>query len=147
MIFIGADHAGFKLKEEIKELFNSMNIEFEDLTPDFSEGDDYPDSALKVAEKVVESSSRGIILCGTGIGDSIAANKVPGIRAALCRQKEEAELSRAHNDSNILILSGWFEEKGKLQGIIEAWLNTEFEGGRHERRLTKIKEIEKKYSK
>ncbi|MBC8501008.1 MAG: ribose 5-phosphate isomerase B [Nanoarchaeota archaeon] len=146
-IFLGADHAGFKLKEEVKEVLSSLNIEFEDMSPAFEESDDYPDHALKVTDKVLETGERGILICGTGVGMSIAANKVPGIRAALCRTAYEAELSREHNNTNILVLQGWNIRKDEAEEIIRSWLRSPFEGGRHERRVNKIIDIEKKYSK
>jgi|FLOH01.1.fsa_nt_gi ribose 5-phosphate isomerase B len=147
MLFIGSDHAGFKLKEEVKEILKQENVEFEDLTSEFVDGDDYPDSALKVANKVIETGERGILLCGSGIGDSIAANKVKGIRAALCYNKEEARLSKVHTDANILVLSGWFDKPEDIKDIVDAWLNAEFEGGRHKRRLDKVKQIEENFGK
>ena len=146
-IFLGSDHAGFKLKEEIKVMLKYMSVEFEDLTPEFDKDDDYPDSAFKVAKKVVSNNEKGILLCGTGIGMAIAANKVKGVRAGPCNTKRDALLSRGHNDLNILVLSGWHMRKRKAKKIIETFLNTKFDGGRHQRRIDKIKKIEKKYSK
>lgn len=146
-IYLGADHAGFKLKEDVKKILTSMNIEFEDMSPVFDDQDDYPDHALKVGEKVVKTKGRGIVMCGTGVGINIAANKINGIRAALCRTTHEAELSREHNDTNILVLQGWSTSKDLAEEIIRSWLRSPFEGGRHKRRVDKIKAIEKKYSK
>ncbi|NQU98460.1 ribose 5-phosphate isomerase B [Candidatus Woesearchaeota archaeon] len=146
-IYIGSDHAGFKLKEEIKRLLSSMGWDLEDISPFFDENDDYPDHALIVAKRVVEENAKGILICGTGVGMSIVANKVPGIRAALCHTKKEAKISREHNDANILVLSGWNTRAEDLKEIIETFFTTEFEDGRHERRINKIRDIEKKYSK
>ncbi|MBU1202237.1 MAG: ribose 5-phosphate isomerase B [Nanoarchaeota archaeon] len=146
-VYLGADHAGFKLKEEIKEFLSLKDVSFEDLTPEYVEGDDYPLAALKVCEKVIkDKNSKGIVICGTGIGVSIAANKVAGIRAALCYNHEQMSLSRSHNDANVLALSGYFFNHRYFDDII-FWLNTPFEGGRHERRVNQIKDIEKKYFK
>ncbi|MBU0666152.1 MAG: ribose 5-phosphate isomerase B [Nanoarchaeota archaeon] len=147
MIHIGSDHAGYKLKEEIKKYLTEKNYEFEDLTPKFNEKDDYPDAAQKVAEQVLNKKSKGILICGTGIGMSIAANKVPGIRAALCSSKKAAELAKKHNNSNILVLSGWLDKADNVEEIIETWLKTEYERQRHEKRLEKIRVIEQKFSK
>lgn len=145
-VYLGADHAGYQLKEKVKKVLDTSGVEYEDLSPDFKEGDDYPDDALRVSERVVKEDARGILFCGSGIGMTLAANKVPGIRAGACRDKEAARLSRAHTDTNILVLSGWFEKLSDLKGIVTEWLNTEFEGGRHKRRLDKITGIEEKYS-
>lgn len=142
-VYLGADHAGFKLKLEVKKLLSSLNIPVEDFSPVFKEGDDYPDYAKLVASAVFVNKAKGILICGSGIGMDIVANKFPGIRAALCINKDQARMSREAEDSNILILSQWFIE-GDVKSIIEAWLNNEFEGGRHRRRLDKIEEIEKR---
>jgi len=146
-IYIGSDHAGFKLKEEVKSVLTYLDIIFEDLTPEFQEGDDYPDAAVKVSKKVLENNSKGILICGSGAGITMAANKVPGIRAATAFTEKEAQLMTEHEDANILVLSGWFEDNTKVGSIIGAWLNSAFQGDRHQRRLDKIKEIENKYSK
>ena len=148
-IYLGADHAGFKLKEEIKQTLSFGNIKFEDLTPNYKEGDDYPDVALLVAEKIVEEKNgRGILICGSGIGMSIVANKVPGVRAALVSNSDQLDLSRRHNDANILVLSGWWCKDCDLS-MIKSWFFTHFEGGsgKHQARVNKIKRIEEKYSK
>ncbi|NQT65056.1 MAG: ribose 5-phosphate isomerase B [FCB group bacterium] len=141
-IAIASDHAGFDLKEKIKKLlFDHKIVDFgpEDLAPI-----DYPDTGFKAAKAVSNGNcERGILICGSGIGMSIVANKVPGIRAALCQTKQFAQLSRLHNDSNILILSGRFISEYLAKDIIDVWLETEFEGGRHQRRLDKISDYEK----
>lgn len=142
-IYIGADHAGFKLKLEVKKLLASLKIPLEDFSPVFKEGDDYPDYATLVASAVFVNKAKGILICGSGIGMDIVANKFPGIRAALCINKDQARMSREAEDSNILILSQWFTEDN-LKDILDAWLNSEFEGGRHRRRLDKIEDIEKR---
>jgi RpiB/LacA/LacB family sugar-phosphate isomerase len=141
-IALATDHAGFELKEKIKILLSDHDIvDFgsENLNPI-----DYPDTGLKAAESVSNGScERGILICGSGLGMSIVANKVPGIRAALCQTKQFAQLSRLHNNSNILVLSGRFISEYLAKDIIDIWLNTEFEGGRHQRRLDKISSYEK----
>lgn len=145
IISIGSDHAGFERKEEVKNILKNLNIEIMDEgTFDDKKSVDYPDIAKKVAEKISRGKvSWGILLCGTGIGISIAANKFPNIRAALCYNKEAARLSRAHNDSNILVLPGRLDMGDKLEDIVKIWLETEFEEGRHLERIKKIKNLEK----
>lgn len=143
---IASDHGGFELKQHIKEILEEMNIEYEDLGPLACESVDYPDFALPVAERVATGEfTRGILVCGTGIGMSIAANKVPGIRAALCHDTFSAQATREHNDSNILALGERVVGKGLAEKIVKIWLTTEFAGGRHQKRVEKIIEIEEKY--
>lgn len=142
MIILGSDHAGFDLKEYIKEYLKKLKIEYEDYGTYSSDSVDYPDIALKVAKKVA-NKNKGILICGTGIGMSIVANKIKGVRAALCHNEYEAEMSRAHNDSNILVLGGRILSPELAKKIVKKWLDTKFEGNRHKRRLDKIKEIEK----
>ncbi len=141
MIYLGSDHAGYDLKQKVRMFLEEIGEEFEDYTPEKEPSDDYPDIAKIVAEKVSETGSKGILICGTGIGMSIAANKVKGIRAALVSSTEEAELSRKHNDANILCLSGW-KARSVSKELIQTWLETLFEGGRHERRVDKIRTLE-----
>ncbi len=147
-IFVGADHRGFLLKNKIIRFLEKKG---------FKPGDlgikrkgvicDYPLISLKVAEAVAANKgSRGILACMTGIGHSIAANKIPSIRAALCYNRESALLSRKHNDANVLIISSRFVEQKQINGIITVWLKARFEGGRHLRRVNQIKKIEKKFS-
>ncbi len=137
-IAIASDHAGFELKEQIKEILS--NLEFADFGTNSTASMDYPDTGFKVAKAIAKGEfEKGILICGSGIGMSIVANKVSGIRAALCQTKEFAELSRRHNNSNILVLSGRFISKFLAKEIIEIWLKTEFEAGRHQKRLDKIK--------
>jgi ribose 5-phosphate isomerase B len=145
-IFLGADHRGFELKEEVKRVLSSMQEHYIDVTPNYIDGDDYPDIALEVCKNVLKEEGLGILICGSGIGMSMAANKIPGIRAALCNNKEQARLSKKDEDPNVLVLSKEFES-GDVKEIIETWLNTEFGEGRHRRRIDKIRKIERTYSK
>lgn len=145
-IALGSDHAGFELKEEVKKLLAEEGIVYHDFGTFSPEPVDYPDIALPVAEAVKKGEyTRGILLCGTGIGVSIAANKVPGIRAALCHDTFTARTSREHNDANLLVLGGRIVGPGLAREIVKTWLKAEFTGGRHARRLQKIAEIELKY--
>ncbi len=140
-IALASDHAGFELKEAIKEFLS--NHEILDFGSHNQESTDYPDTGFKAAEEVSKGNcERGILVCGSGIGMSIAANKVNGIRAALCDSIQLARLSRQHNDANILILQGRLISKYLAYEIIEIWLKTEFSGGRHKQRIEKIKKYE-----
>ena len=133
-IFIASDHAGFELKEKLKAQFDCF-----DLGPDSDASVDYPDYAKKLCERVLEDdSNKGILLCGSGIGMSIAANRFKGIRAALVNDKEIASLSRQHNDSNVLVLAARFIDSDKAIEIVKTWLEAEFEAGRHQKRIEKI---------
>ncbi len=146
VIVIGADHAAYGLKEYVKGLLEKMDYRVEDLGTDSRESVDYPDYAEKVALRVANSRDRlGILACGTGVGVSIAANKIPGIRAALVKDVRTARLSREHDDANILALAGRPYNQAKTARIVRAWLKGEFKGGRHLRRVKKIKQLEKKY--
>ena len=137
--FIGTDHAGFEVKPFVIEYLESKGIEVEDLGCYSSESVDYPDYAHKVAKAVLENpGSRGILICGSGIGMSLAANKHKGIRAALCHDYYTAAMARRHNDANILCFGARIVGKGEIESILEAWLTHEFEGGRHKRRVEKI---------
>ena len=146
IIVLGADHAGYKIKEFLKEILSTLGYEVEDVGTFDETSVDYPEYAEKVALKVSSNKQKlGILACGTGIGASIAANKIPGIRAALVTSEETARLSRQHNDSNILVLGGRpFHEK-EVEKIVKAWLAAQFEGGRHQRRINKIADLEKRY--
>jgi len=147
-IALGSDHGGSQLKEVIKEYLKDKNYEIEDFGTYDTSSVDYPEIGEKVAVAVKdEVADKGIIVCGTGLGISISANKVPGIRAALVSDTFSAKMSRAHNDANILALGGRVLGDDLALEIVEAWLNTEFEGGRHERRVNKMKDLEKKYNK
>lgn len=140
-IAIGSDHAGVALKALIQKKFS--DIEFVDMGTYTEESVDYPDYAVKVARAVRERSvDRGIAICGTGIGASISSNKVRGIRASLCTNGFMAEMTRAHNDSNVLVLGARITGDDLSIDIVKKWLETEFEGGRHSRRIDKIARIE-----
>jgi len=147
VVVLAADHAGYEIKEFIKPLLTEMGYQFEDVGTHNQESVDYPDYAEKMAIKVVNSENKvGILTCGTGIGAAIAANKIPGIRAALVNSEQDAVLSIEHNHANVLVLGGRPFDREKVQKIIPAWFQAEFHGGRHLRRVKKIEQIEKKYS-
>lgn len=140
-IAIGADHGGYELKEEIVKYLKSHNIEYQDFGTYSSESCDYPEFAKKVAQAVASGNfNKGILVCGSGIGVSIVANKVKGIRAALCWNLSTAQSARAHNDSNIVCLPQRQIEIDLGIQIVETWLNSEFEGGRHKRRVDMIEQ-------
>ncbi|MBN2767625.1 MAG: ribose 5-phosphate isomerase B [Campylobacterales bacterium] len=137
--YIATDHAGYNVKDFVKEYLESKSHEVIDLGPYSNDRVDYPDFAKKCALKVLEDNgSFGILICGTGIGISIAANKINGIRAALCHDSYTASLCRAHNDSNILCFGERVVGKGVIESMLESFCNTPFEGGRHEARVKKI---------
>lgn len=141
-IGIGSDHGGYELKEQIKEHFASDEIQFVDYGTDSLESVDYPDFGKKTAEGVMNGEvERAIVICGTGIGISIAANKVKGIRAALCGDTFSARMSREHNDANILALGARVIGVGLAFEIVDTYLNSKFEGGRHALRVEKLNEI------
>ncbi len=143
---LGCDHGGFKLKEEINRMLREEGYDFKDFGTFSEESVDYPDIALEVAKAVRDGFyDRGILICGTGIGISIAANKLTGIRAALCHDTFSARASRAHNDANILAMGGRVIGPGLAKEIVRVWLETDFAGGRHARRVQKIAGIEKEY--
>jgi len=147
-IAIGSDHGGFLLKDEIIEHLKQKNIDFDDLGCYTTESVDYPDIGQAVGEAVVKGEyDKGIICCGTGIGISISANKVPGIRAALCGDCFSARASIEHNDANVLALGERTIGAGLAKMIVDIWLSSEFQGGRHGRRVEKIAKIEEKYYK
>ena len=142
MIAIGCDHAGFDLKKDVIKLLKEKNYEVIDLGCD-GESVDYPVIAKKVCEKVADGScEKGILICGTGIGMSIAANKVKGIRAAVCSEHFSAKYTRLHNDSNVLCMGARTIGAGLALELAEIFVTTEFEGGRHQRRLDLITDIE-----
>ncbi len=142
-IAIGNDHRGFESKEQIKAIINQLGHEFIDIGTNDNSPADYPDPAYLAATAVANGQAdRAILVCGTGIGMCIAANKVKGIRAALCHDELSAQISRHHNDANVLCLSGDMIGEVLLRKMVEAWLNTEFHGGRHQRRVNKITAIE-----
>ncbi|WP_409296090.1 ribose 5-phosphate isomerase B [Peribacillus sp. SCS-26] len=144
-VAIASDHGGLVIREEIKKLLIDMEIPFEDFGCECADSVDYPDYALPVAEKVASGEyDRGILICGTGIGMSIAANKVKGIRCALVHDTFSARATREHNDSNILAMGERVIGPGLALDIAKIWLSTEYQGGRHENRVGKIKEYENK---
>jgi len=144
-IFLGSDHAGFELKEEIKRFLKDNGYEFEDLGTNSSDPADYPQTAYAVAKKVAQKNGRGILMCGSGLGEVIVANKVKGIRAVNCYDEYTATMSREHNNSNILCLGARTLSKERAKRIAKIWLQTEFsKETRHRRRVKQIKQIEKK---
>lgn len=147
-IAIGCDHGGIVLKPSIVNYLQEKGIEVADFGTFDTSSVDYPDYALAVAEAVAEGKcERGILLCGTGIGISIAANKVKGIRAAVCHDEFTAAACSAHNNANIIALGGRVISPETAVVLVDKWLTTPFEGGRHTNRLNKITEIERKYMK
>ncbi len=145
-VILASDHAGLRLKEKVKKYLARKKIEYEDLGTESFTSVDYPDYALKVAEKVVKNkNTRGILVCGTGTGMTIAANKVKGIRAVAAYDAYSAKMSRIDNDTNVLGLRGRFFPLEKIKKIITVWLDTPFSGEkRHERRIKKIRDYERK---
>ena len=143
-IAVGTDHRGYLVRGKIVELLQQLGHEVDDLGTFTDESVDYPDIAARVAAKVSHGEAeRGILICGTGLGMCIAANKFPGVRAAPCHDDLTAEMSRRHNDSNILCLSADLLGERLIDRMIELWLATPFEGGRHARRIDKITAIER----
>jgi ribose 5-phosphate isomerase B len=148
MIAVGSDHGGFALKNEVIKFLKENGYEAKDMGTCDECSVDYPDYGLAVAEEIVNGGcDKGIIICGTGLGISISANKVPGIRAALCTDTYMARMSREHNNANILALGARVIGIGLALDIVDMWIKTEFEGERHARRVNKISAIEKKYLK
>lgn len=144
-VAIGSDHGGIHIREEIKNLLDELQIPYEDFGCECATSVDYPDYALPLAERVANGEfDRGILICGTGIGMSIAANKVKGIRCALCHDVFSAKATRQHNDSNILAMGERVIGPGLAREIAQAWLTSDFEGGRHENRIGKITAYEEK---
>ena len=142
-VAVGSDHRGYALKERIAALLKDLGHEALDFGTESAESADYPDFAIPVAEKVASGEvERGILVCGSGVGMSIAANKVRGVRAALCRTVDDARMTRRHNDSNVLTLGEMSMEDPEIDELIKIWLETEYEGGRHQRRLDKITDYE-----
>ncbi|WOV87993.1 ribose 5-phosphate isomerase B [Sporosarcina oncorhynchi] len=142
-IAISSDHGGNNLRHEIMNLLAELGLDYTDFGPDSNESVDYPDYALPVSKGVANGEfDKGILICGTGIGMSIAANKVDGIRCALVHDVFSAKATRGHNDSNILAMGERVIGPGLAREIVTAWLDTPFEGGRHERRIAKLTELE-----
>ncbi|MEW6516360.1 MAG: ribose 5-phosphate isomerase B [candidate division FCPU426 bacterium] len=145
-LIIGSDHAGYELKQRLIRELTAAGQAVEDFGTSTEESCDYPDIGLKVAEQVArDADTLGILICGTGIGMSITANKVPGIRAALAYNTYSAQYAREHNNANILVLPGRVFGKEMSMDMIRAWLHARFAGERHQRRLDKISDVEKKY--
>lgn len=143
-IAIGADHAGFELKEKIRRRLAAQGVTLDDQGTHSTDSVDYPDYARKVGEEVAHhQADLGILVCGSGIGMAISANKVPGVRAANVTSEQEAQLSREHNDANVLALGARFLDEQKAFSIVDTWLKASFAGGRHQRRVDKIAEIER----
>lgn len=144
-IAVGNDHAGYRLKMAITRYLRRRQIRYKDFGSDSSKPVDYPDYAVPVAVAVSKKRfDRGILICGTGIGMSMVVNKFPGIRGAVCHDAFTARVSRAHNNANILLLGGRVLSQKKALGIVKVWLDTKPEGGRHARRVNKIRQIEKR---
>ena len=146
-IALGADHAGFIAKEEVKKLLRAMGHEVVDVGTSTETACDYPDFAAEGAKKVSSGEcERGILICGTGIGMSMTANKVPGVRAALVTCEKTAEISRSHNDANVCCLGARYMPVVEIAECVKIWLETPFQGGRHARRLEKIAHLEQEFS-
>jgi ribose 5-phosphate isomerase B len=145
---IGADHGGFRLKEALKPVIESLGLQVRDVGAYDEKAVDYPDIAFKVAALVAGgTAARGVVIDGAGIGSSMAANKVPGVRAALCYDKASARNSREHNDSNVLTLGARLLTETQAEVVLRTWLATPFAGGRHQARVQKIIDIEQRYLK
>ncbi|MDD4953448.1 MAG: ribose 5-phosphate isomerase B [Candidatus Omnitrophica bacterium] len=143
-IVIASDHGGFGLKEKLKPYLENKGFQVKDLGTYSKESCDYPCYAYSLAKEISQGRYKiGILICKSGIGNSIVANRLPGVRAALCYNIKAARLSRRHNDSNVLLLASLFSNTSQAKKITAAWLNTEFEGGRHLRRVKQITKIEK----
>jgi len=148
VVAMGADHAGVELKEELKSFLAGLGYEVRDVGTYGAEPVDYPDYAAAVARELISGKAqRGILMCGTGIGMSIVANRFPGVRAALCHDLRTAVMSRRHNDANCLVLGGRLLEKATAREIVKKWLHEPFDGGRHQVRLERIRELEAEISK
>jgi ribose 5-phosphate isomerase B len=144
-VALGADHAGFELKNALKRVLDELGIAYDDLGTNSLSSVDYPDLAKAVADGVADGRfARGILVCGSGIGMSIAANKVTGIRAAVIGDVESAKLSRQHNDANIIALGARLTPEDRAADIVRVFLQTEFDGGRHAARVGKIREMERR---
>ncbi len=143
-IALAADHAGFEEKEKIKATLDRLGVQYDDLGTYSYDSVDYPDYARKVAEAVARGEyDQGLLVCGSGTGMAIAANKVRGVRAAVAWNEDIARLARQHNDANVLSLAARFTSPEEMDKIVKAWFAADFEGGRHERRVAKISEVEK----
>jgi len=144
LIVIASDHGGFSLKVDIVLFLKELGYEVNDMGPKNQNSVDYPDYGIRIAQAVTQNTnSRGIVICGTGIGMSIVVNRFTGIRGTLCSDLYTAKLCREHNDSNILIMGGRVVGYGLAREIVKVWLSTPFEGGRHQKRLDKINQFDK----
>tara|TARA_B100001971_G_C18130750_1_gene504682 strand:- start:23 stop:481 length:459 start_codon:yes stop_codon:yes gene_type:complete len=144
-IILGSDHAGFELKEKIKKFLSDSGYEYEDLGTNSKEPCDYPEIALKVAKTVAENKTKGILMCGSGLGEAIVANKVKGVRAANCFNEYTAKMAREHNNSNILCLGARVLSVNEIKKITKIFLTTKFSSEeRHKRRVKQISQIEEK---
>ena len=142
-VALASDHAGFAEKEKLKNLLTDLGVEFEDLGTSSPDSVDYPDFAKKVADEVVRGNvEQGVLVCGSGTGMAITANKVPGVRAAVAWSEETARLARQHNDANVLALGAKTTPPEVIPLIVKAWFSSAFEGGRHAARVNKITKIE-----
>lgn len=142
-VFLGSDHAGYELKERLKRHLTEEGYDVTDVGTTDGESVDYPDYALDVARAVRDGKAdRGVLVCGTGIGMAIAANKVTGVRAAAVTEPELAEMARLHNNANVIAVAGRYTPEAKAIEIVDRFLATEFEGGRHQRRVDKIAAVE-----
>ena len=142
---IASDHAGFELKESIIAYLRDKGVELEDFGPVNRDRVDYPDYGISIAKAIQgKKVDRGIVICGTGVGMSIVVNRFPGIRGTLCSDLYTTKMCREHNDSNILIMGGRVIGKGLAEEIVTMWLDTPFAGGRHQKRLDKIEDIDRK---
>ena len=144
VVALASDHAGFHLKEIAREILGEIGVSVEDFGTDSDASVDYPDHAKPAIASILEGrADRGVLVCGSGVGMSIVANRFPGIRAALVCEPKTAEMSRKHNDANVLVLPGWKLGRPEAEEILKVWFRTDFEGGRHQRRLDKIRDVEK----
>ena len=143
MLAIASDHGGYELKEDLKAFLEEEGLSFEDLGTNGNSSVDYPDYGIDLSKRVAAAEFEGgILVCGTGIGMSIVANKIPGVRAALVSDVFSARMSREHNNANVLVIGGRVTGKGLARELVKAWLTATFEGGRHQTRLDKIRELE-----
>lgn len=143
-IALGCDHAAYEMKETVKRLLLSQNFDVIDVGTHSAESVDYPDYAKKVCHEVTAGNIQGILLCGSGIGVSMAANRYRGIRAALCRSPKDAEMSRRHNNANVLCIGARFNTEAEILNIIKTWFESSFEGGRHADRLNQFSDLGEK---
>src|SRR5215213_9248532 len=145
-IALASDHAGYAEKERLKALLTDLGIEFDDLGTASEQSVDYPDYARKVAEQIAQGQAeQGLLVCGSGTGMAITANKVPGVRAAVAWSEETARLARQHNDANVLAIGARTTPPAEIPKIVRAWFSTDFEGGRHAARVAKISQLERSW--